>query len=590
MRLIPVVGCIAAALLLSPPSARTAEKDNPVPALLKNLSGEDVRVAAGAARSLGVIYSPGDKRPADPVGPVVEALLNALESRKGATLRQEAATALGRIGDAKALDPLKKAIDDEDVQAAAAAAVAVAALMPADDARAYLKKRGDEKSENVQAAICEALAPLAKPEDAEFLVARLPVNNWRVQMNAVKGLDRAVRAGARLKPEAYDQIAAVLGSETVSATTAAVEFLAGIHNEEAIRATIAATQVQGDGGAQDTSWRTRSQALRALRHMGWPTNKPALPAIIRQLGDPVANVTREAHAILNGLKKDRYVTAEDLFPMLLKELEQAKALRLRAAIMEEMGTHVDAQYASRVAKVAADALDESLKDKEAWPLRAHSIILLGAAGHTGSVETMARCTADDVPDVRLAAGDALHKLAKLCPAEQRDKVPPLLIEVIAKPVDWRKAAVAARALGDFPAKEAVEPLTRLLGHNVINVQEAAGKSLAAFAQTKDKELRDLVDKQVFAEVGAKETAWEYGAVVLGALQNKDGVPILTKVLKSGNWRAQVNAADAVVSIAGASAINDKALNDALIEAANSEVKQVQAAANKALRVLAAQTK
>ena len=76
--------------------------------------------------------------------------------------------------------------------------------------------RGKEKSQTVQAAAYEGMVPLARPEDSEFLTVGLTSTNWRVQMNAVKGLERAVRAGARLKPEIYDRIASVLGNEMVN--------------------------------------------------------------------------------------------------------------------------------------------------------------------------------------------------------------------------------------------------------------------------------------------------------------------------------------------------------------------------------------
>ena len=389
----------------------------------------------------------------------------------------------------------------------------------------------------MQAAAYEGIAPLARPEDSEFLIVGLTTANWRVQMNAVKGLERAVRAGGRLKPETYDAIAAVLGNEMVNAAEAAHHFLIHIGNEESIRATIAAIDTKGDGTAQDGSWRTRTYALRTINHFGYATIRLAVPAMIRQLGDPTANVVNQVHAIFKRMQKEGHLSHDELFPLLLVELEQAKTAPLRSAIMAEMGGQVANQYASRVAKVAAGSLEESLKDSSAWLLRSRSITMLGASGFTGSIEKIAPCVNDDVTNVRAAAGDALAKLSKLCTPEQKTKVSAVLVATISNPIDWRKAATAARVAGDYPSPETVEPLARLLSHAVLNVQEAASHSLVTLAKGDDVKLRMAVEKRIFAEMAEQEKAWEGGAKVLGTLQKKEAVPLLIPALKRGNWCA-----------------------------------------------------
>src|ERR1700722_6968774 len=204
-----VLGTMPPTQAQEPKVPKTGET-NPVPRLLKNLGSEDVVVAASAARSLGVVFSADDKT-VGPTEPVVEALQTALASPKGSELRREAAIALGSMKAGKAVAGLKKAMDDEDVKVAIAAANALAAILPLDEARVYLTQRGKEKSQTVQAAAYAGIAPLSRPEDADFLAVGLKSPNWRVQMNAVKGLEHAVRAGARLSPDVYDGIATVLG-------------------------------------------------------------------------------------------------------------------------------------------------------------------------------------------------------------------------------------------------------------------------------------------------------------------------------------------------------------------------------------------
>ena len=91
--------------------------------------------------------------------------------------------------------------------------------------------------------------------------------------------------------------------------------------------------------------------------------------MIRQLGDRTVNVTNESKRILNTLRKEHQMSQADLFPILLIELEKAEPLPLRAGIMEEMGQHVDRQYASRVAKAAAATLQAAADDKPQWAAR-----------------------------------------------------------------------------------------------------------------------------------------------------------------------------------------------------------------------------
>ena len=486
----------------------------------------------------------------------------------------------------KSLDGLKEAIGDADVQVAVAAAEAVAEVLPADEARAFLKDRGADESENVKAGVYSALAKIAKPEDTEFLVAGLKIDNWRVQEGAVRGLERAVNAGARLQPEDYDGVALVLGSEMLNATNAAVHFLTHIRNDESLRATLAATQVRGDGSETDGTWRTRAAALRTIRELGWPTCEEALPQIISNLGDKTSNVTNTARNILNWGRKEYYVSQQDLFPILLRELEKAEALSLRAGIMREMNDDVDKQYASRVATIAAKTLEEAKDVKAEWPARARAITLLGATGYTGNIELIAECANDDVTDVQLASGRALEQLAPLCEAERLAVVPPILQPLLEKPVDWRKTAVAARAIGHYPSEDAVEALSLLLSHSVLNVRDSASQSLARYAGSTDAALREAVQKASFREVAATRGAWEYGSKVLGALESPDAIPLLIRVLKDGDWHTQVTASNAVEQIASANKIANKELSDTLIKVAQSDILQVQDAANQALRVLA----
>jgi HEAT repeat protein len=560
-----------------------------VPQLIKNLKSDNLKVAASAARSLGVIFSPGGKGGEEKEG-AVAGLIAGLSAARAEELRRESAVALGRIRAEAALEDLQKAMSDEEITVAAAAGESVGQIMPVDEARAYLIKRGEEETESVQAAAYHGLAPIAKPEDSKFLVEGLDANNWRTQQAAVRGLQRAVQEGARLDAEDYDEVAGVLGAETTNAADTALHFFLYVRNEDAFEALVKAVELKGDGSSQDVSWRTRTYALRTLQHLGWPSLRPALPAVIRQLGDKTANVTNSARSILNFVRKEQYISQEELFPLLLTELEGAElegkqALKLRAGIMQEMGTNVDRQHASRVAKVAAETLAAAMEEQSEWPARANSLTLLGIAGYTGEMELIAKNVNDDIGNVQRAAGAALEQLSPVCSPEQRAEVSPILLTLLENPSDWRKTAVAARAAGDYLTPEMIAPLTSLLSHSVLNVREGAGHSLVTIVEAGDEKQRADVEQGLYVAMEENDGTWEFGAPVLGALGDVKAVPVLTKILERGEWRAKLTAANAVARIAEDQKINDKPLADGLIAAAQSEIIQLQDAANQALRVL-----
>ncbi len=565
-----------------------------VPQLMKNLDSDTVHVAASAARSLGFIFAPGGKG-GDELPKVTAMLIERLDSPKGAELRKESATALGRMRAASATEGLKKAMGDEDVDVAMAAGEAVGQILPVDEARDFLIKRAADGSESVLVASYHGLAPISKAEDAAFLIQGLATKNWRSQMDAVRGLQRAVQAGAQLPPEAYDAVAAVMGCEIINAADAASQFCQAIRNSESLRAVLKAAETGGGdtdaGGADagqaatDRAWRTRAYALRTIYHLGWPVTRDSLPVVIRQLGDRTVNVTNESKRILNTLRKEHLMTQADLFPLLLTELEKAEPLPLRAGIMEEMGGHVDRQYASRVAKAAAETLKAAADDKPQWAARAHAVNLLRLSGYTGVMDLIAGCVADDVSNPRQMAGPALEELAPLCTPEQRALVAPILLPLLSKPVDWHKTAVAAQSVGQYATPDCVEPLVLLLSHSVLNVREGASHSLVVIAGRGDEALTAKVDGAIYSELAGNPRAWEYGAPVLGALEQAKAIRQLTTILERGDWRAQASAAEAVARIAAVHKISDKALSDALIGAAQSKVLQTQDSANKALRAL-----
>ena len=557
---------------------------DPVPRLMKNLQSDSVRIASSAARSLGVVFAPG-RTPHPARDEVIDALIVKLDSNLGGAVRRDAARALGRIRAMKSLDGLKVSLRDEDVEVAIASGEAVTQILPVDEARSYLREQAVDASDSLTAAVYSAMARISKAEDADFLLAGLPSRNWRTEQAAVQGLERSVRAGARLQPADYGKVAAVLGNEFRNASGDAVSFFRNVRNTDSMSTVLTVADTRGDGGEEDTTWRDRSNALAVIYQWGWPTNQQALPVVIRQLGDRTVNVTNAARRILNQLKTDKLISHNDLYPLLLTELEQAETLELRGGIMREWGSHVDRQYASRIAVVASDTLTQAIEVKDAWPARAYSITLLGESHYTGAMTEIAGCVSDDVPNVRNAAGRALEKLAPLCSNEERISVPPVLQPLLDRPVDWRKTSVAARAVAVFGSEPAIAPLIKLLSHSVVNVRDSASYALSGIAVSGNDALREKIELLLHQEMTTVKGAWQYGARVLGALKNPAAVPLLTTILTDGDWRSKQNAALAVTQIADEKKLEDDALNQALVRAAQSDVVQVQDAANQALRAV-----
>jgi hypothetical protein len=176
-------------------------------------------------------------------------------------------------------------------------------------------------------------------------------------------------------------------------------------------------------------------------------------------------------------------------------------------------------------------------------------------------------------------------LSTVCSAEQRALVSPVLLPYLTDASDWRKTAVAAGAAGYYASPEMIAPLAGLLAHSVLNVRDAAGQSLVKFVETGDDAQRRAVEEALYEALESSDGAWEAGAPVLGALGDVKAVPVLTKILQRGGWRAKTAAASAVALIAEQHEINDKPLSDSLISAAQSDILQLQDAANQALRVL-----
>ncbi|MCA9268739.1 MAG: hypothetical protein KDA41_09730, partial [Planctomycetales bacterium] len=572
---------VAAGLLL--PALCLAQAASPlsVPQLLRNLDSDNAKAAASAARTLGVVFAPGGRGGEDR-DLVVTKLIEHLASQKSSEIRRQCAVALGEIRAAEAAEPMKQTLQDKEIEVVLAGAEAVAKILPVDAARNYLTEVGASEVSLAKVGAYHGLATIAKPEDAPFLLTGVDSPNWQAQRAAVQGLQRAVRAGAKLDEDQYKAVAGVLGADTVNAADAAIGFFTSTDNPGAV----AALRDAADPEIHPDDWRMRTMALRAMYHRGWPRSRPELPLIVRNLGDKTANVDGEVWRMLNKWREDHHLHLSSQMPILVSELERAEPLARRGAIMGQMPSDMDAQYASRVAIVAAKTLTEAAEVEEAWPTQAQALRIIGATQYSGSIEEVCAAVNSNVGNVRSAAGTALERLGAACPAEQAAKVAPLLEPLLVRSVDWRKTSVAASAVGAYANEETLAPLVKLLAHDVLNVRQGASRSLELIAAGPSADLRAKLETLVYDELNQNTAAWEYGAPVLAALGDVKAAPLLTRMLGGADWRAQAAAGRAVQSLAQQHAIRDEALSRALVVASQSSVLQVQEACDLALRELA----
>jgi HEAT repeat protein len=577
-------------VLLATPEALVAQAPdaNPVPKLLKNLESADGRVAAAAAISLGAIFRDRDEGSAD-AKKAVDALKTKLSADNPQRLRLETAHALGQIRARSSVDALKSMVLDENSTVSLSAAHAIGRILPDNQAAQLLKSVADANpSEAVLLTVYAAMAKVAGPNDVDFLVKGMQNANWRIQVEAVRGLETAANRGARLAPETYTAIAGLLDNDVANIANQSTHFLAHTRTTQALNTLIVAVETHGDGGATDLSWRTRTHAMQALYKIGMPRMSPALPAVIRQLGDRTTNVVNEVQRIFKSIGENERVPRGYLTPLLVTELEKSQSLRLSSKIMAELGNKVPRQYASRTGAAASKVLAESIKDPAQWEARTRAVILVGSCGRTADATVVAGCIGDDIANVRQAAAGAAQQLGKLVSAEERAAVVKVLIPLLTNTNDWRKTAVAATASSAYLSNDLVTPLIGLLTHDVVNVQAAASRTLRHYAAGRDETIRKAVHEAIVPVIKANPSCWEYSAQVLGVMPPDASVPLLITMLTDGEWRTKENAARAVRQLAGHNTIRNKALNDALIKNTQSNIRQVQESANDALRLLTPQ--
>jgi HEAT repeat protein len=429
-------------------------------------------------------------------GILVPRLLRVLRGwRVGDSVREAAAKALGRIGDAAAVPGLLAALRDESWQVREAAAEALGEIgAPAVPGLLAALRDADWQ---VRRAAAAALREIGDAAAVPGLLAALRDADWVVRREAAEALGEIGDAAA-----VPGLLAALRDADWVVRREAA-EALGEIGDAAAVPGLLAALR--------DADW----VAAEALGRIG---DAAAVPGLLAALGDADADVRRAAAAALGEIGDAAAV------PGLLAALRDAD--------------WVAAEALGRIGDAAAvPGLLAALGDTNADVRRA-AAEALGEIGDAAAVPGLLAALRDADWRVRWAAARALGLIGALA-------VPGLLAALGDTNADVRRAAAAA--LGEIGDAAAVPGLLAALGDADEDVREAAAAALGEIGDAA------AVPGLLAALGDADEDVRRAAAAALGEIGDAAAVPGLLAALRDADWRVRRAAAAALGEI-GAPAV------------------------------------
>jgi len=388
----------------------------------------------------------------------VDTLIEALDE-ESAKVRHGAAEALGKIGDARAVDPLIALLEKTEGEAqperprtvyypgvgAASAApsepdpdvrsTAVTALAKIKDARVVpaLIARLKDRDANVRLAAATALGELDHPDMLEALIGGLKDSSYHVRRVAAQAL------GKRRDPGAVEPLIAALDDEHSWVRTRVIAALTTIGDPRAVKPLIGRLGDEDHGvrlGAvqslgkledaraveplvgmvkNDQDANMRRQAIEALALLG---GEKAVVGLCEALKDKESWVRssaargleklRDPHAIplLKAALEDKDVLDKGLVAATLEAIDPSAIDKLVARMeSSEANAYARRQIASKLAKhgePGIKALAAVMEDKES-SARTVAAQGLGRYGDESAVAPLIAATKDEDPEVRKAA-------------------------------------------------------------------------------------------------------------------------------------------------------------------------------------------
>ncbi|MEJ5343928.1 MAG: HEAT repeat domain-containing protein [Chloroflexus sp.] len=488
-----------------------------VPALVQALGDGDADVREAAAAALGRI---GDAAAVPALVPVL---------RDGyADVREAAAAALGQIG-APAVPALVQALGDGDANVRRAAAAALGQIGDAAAVPALVRALGDGERQ-VREAAAAALGQIGDAQAVPALVRALKYGNalvrWaaaaalgKIGAPAVPALVRALRDGDwKMRRAAAEALGAIGNTQVVPAL---VEVL-GDENWYVRRAAAAALGQIGDAqtvpalvrALGDEEWEVRWAAAAALGQIGDVT---AVPALVQSLSDAEWWVRR---IVVEALGEIGDVTA---VPALVQSLgDTERWVRLAAArVLQQIGTS------------AIPVLIVMLGDAK-WEMRRAAVMVLGEIGDAAAIPELLIALDDVSAEVREAAAEALGKIGDAM-------VVPELIRVLGD-ADGKVREVAAVFLGEIGCTAAVTSLIGVLDDKEWLVRRAAAEALGEIGDAVAvlTLIRTLSDREWLVRTAA--------AAALGKIGDVTAVPALVRALSDAKWEVRRKAAQALIPL------------------------------------------
>jgi len=497
------------------------------------------------------------------------------------SLREQAAQALGRTGDSRAVRHLVAALkdDDSDVRQKAAEALDRLGWQAKDEAEQqiyFIAKRDwdkclkmnsvtmkelirvmNDKNPQVRKKATETLGRIENPA-VEPLVAALRDDNDRVR---AKAADALIKIGGISVTQAF--IVALTDNNPYTREKAA-DALGCIGDSCATKLLVAALN--------DTNWKVREKAAEALGRIG---DSDAVEPLVAVLKDDDSDVRQKAAEALDRLGWQAGNEAEKRLYFIAKK-DWDECLKLNGVTIKAL-TRVLSDKNPQVRKEATETLVKigdlgtvqalilALENNNS-DIRKEAAETLGNIGHSEAVKPLIVLLKDIDPDVRQAATEALVKIGGIHAMEQlisalqdrnsyiREAAAEILGKISNPALDplmyalwennWEVRIEAAKALGRLRDGRAVNSLVAVLEYegrdtrrgipeDLGEITSSSAKPFIPTGITQDIRLRIEVIKAL-GQIGDKRAI----PALVGELQHWDTAQEATDALEELGWSPQ----------------------------------------------------
>jgi len=446
--------------------------------------------------------------------------------------RKQAAEALSRIGDDRAIEPLVAALkdDDSDVREKVAEALDKLGWRAKNEAEQQLyfiaKKDWDkclkinavtmkvligvlrDKNPEIRKKATEILGQIENPA-VEPLVAALRDDNEKVRDKAAEALIKIGGVGV------IQSFIVALKDKRFYTRQAAAEALGRIGDSRTVKVLVTALT--------DTNWRVREKAAKAL---GWIGDNNAIEPLVAALKDNDSDVRQKAAEALDRLGWRAESEAEQRLYFIAKR-DWNKYLEINGVTVEAL-IRVLSDKNPQVRKEATETLTKigDLSTVEGLivalehnniNIRKEAAETLGNIGHDRAVKQLIAALKDWEPDVRQAAAEALVKIGGLYTMEQ-------LIAALKDRNDYVRES-AAEILGKI-SNPALDPLMYALWEKNWEVRVEAAKALGKLRDS--CAVNSLIAVLKYEDYGApRETAEDFSKIT-SPLAKPSITPIITQ--------------------------------------------------------------